>query len=499
MKILSAAQMREADAFTISNEPIASIDLMERAAAACAKRIAETTPESARYLVFCGKGNNGGDGLAIARLLHTNKRSAEVFVVEHSENASADFSINLRLLANETKVRVTHIRDKKELVIERGQETIIIDALLGTGLSKPVQGLLSDVIDHINLSGAPVIAIDVPSGLFCDEKPAHKSIIRAATTLTFQRPKFTFFFADFAPYVGEFEVLDIGLNEAYMESLPSDHFYLEEAEIRQLLRPRARFSHKGTYGHALLLAGSAGKAGAAVMAARACLRAGAGLLTVQQPAACVSVMQTAVPEAMVSIDEDPDRVTGFPKNTAFDAIGIGPGIGTANETAQVLKQLIQNAQTPMVLDADALNILAQNKTWLSFVPPLTVLTPHPKEFDRLAGAHSSDFERLRSCCDFAQKYKVLVVLKGARTAIVRPDRKVFFNSTGNAALAKGGSGDVLTGMILGLLAQDYAPEHAAMIGVFVHGRAADLYVEQKSEHSMLAGDIIELLPAAFRL
>lgn len=499
MKIPTAAQMREADAFTINNEPISSADLMERAATACAKRIAEITARTSRYLIFCGKGNNGGDGLVIARLLHGMKRATEVFIIEHSEKASDDFTLNLQRLQKYTDVKVTHIRDKAELSIEREESTIIIDALLGTGLSKPVEGLLSDVIDHINVVAAPVIAIDVPSGLFCDEKPSHKSIIRAVKTLPFQRPKLTFLFADFAPYVGDFEVLNIGLNEAFIESLPAQYFYLHEADVAQLLRPRPKFSHKGTFGHALLLAGSKGKGGTAVMAARACLRSGAGLLTVQLPSDCVNIMQTALPEAMVSVDEQAALISGFPRNTPFDAIGMGPGVGTENATAQVLKQLIQNAQSPMVLDADALNILAENRTWLSFLPALTVLTPHPKEFDRLTAPHTSDFERLKSCCDFAQKHRVIVVLKGAHTAIVRPDRKVFFNSTGNAALAGGGSGDVLTGMILALLAQGYAPEHAALIAVFVHGRAADMYVQDSSAHSMLATDLIELLPKAFLL
>lgn len=499
MKILSAAQIREADAFTIRNEPVTSIGLMERAARACALRVAGITPPQSTYLVFCGKGNNGGDGLAIARLLAGMGRQVAVFVVEHSDKASDDFTINLKRAQEIKSLSIAFIRDKKDLAIAKQENAVILDALLGTGINKPVEGLLADVIDHINLSALAVIAIDVPSGLFCDEKPTHKSIVHAATTLTFQRPKLTFLFQDFARYTGNFEVLDIGLNEAFMESLPCDYHVLHEADIRQLIEPRARFSHKGSYGHALLLAGSRGKTGAAVIAARACLRSGCGLLTAQLPADCVSIMQTAVPEAMVNADEDKAVISSFPKNTDFAAIGMGPGAGTSAATAQALKQLIQNAQVPMVLDADALNILSENKTWLSFLPALTVLTPHPKEFDRLAGAHSSDFDRLQSCREFAQKHGLIVVLKGTFTAIVRPDRKTFFNVTGNPALAKGGSGDALTGMILGLLAQGYPPEQAAMIAVYVHGHAADLYVKNNSEQAMLATDLVDLLPRAFQL
>jgi len=499
MKILSAPQIREADAFTIKNEPVSSIDLMERAARACALRIGELTGPGSNYLIFCGKGNNGGDGLAIARLLSEMKRKVEVFLVNHTSEETADHKINLQRLKDHPDVKVHLIDSASEVKIESVNETFIVDALVGTGINKPMEGILAETIEKINGSGLRVISIDIPSGLFCDEKPGHKHIIKAKRTLTFQRPKLSFMFADLAAYVGDFEILDIGLDEKFIEAQASEYHFIHPKDIAALLVARSKFSHKGSYGHALLLAGSLGKTGALIMAARACLRSGAGLLTAHLPSSSLAIMQTALPEAMVSRDEDPDIITSIPKQGNFSAIGMGPGIGTSKETAQALKLLIQNAPAPMVLDADALNILSENKTWIPFLPSLTILTPHPKEFDRLCGAHTSGFDRLQTCRDLAHKHSLIIVLKGAFTAIVMPDKKVFFNSSGNPALAKGGSGDVLTGMILGLLAQEYTPENAALIAVFVHGHAADLYVEKNSPQSMLAGDLVELLPKAFLL
>ncbi len=499
MKILTAKQIKEADAFTIKNEPISSIDLMERAAKACALRIAEITHPDSSFIIFCGKGNNGGDGLAIARLLSDMKRKVEVFVINHCENASQDFKTNLARLEKFGKVKINKINSASEIKLERQQNTFVIDALLGTGLNKPIEGILAETIELINDSGLPVISIDIPSGLFCDEKPTHKHIIRARKTLSFQRPKLTFLFADFAQYVGEFEILDIGLNEEFIESLPGNYFFVHSEDVRALLAPRKRFSHKGSYGHALLLAGSTGKVGAAILAAKACLRSGVGLLTAHLPSSACAIMQTALPEAMVNADLNAHIISSLPKNQNYSAIAMGPGIGTDKETANALKLLIQNAQAPLILDADALNILAENKTWISFLPGGTILTPHPKEFDRLCGTHTSDFERLQTARQFAQKNNLILVLKGSFTAIVLPDTKVFFNSSGNPALAKGGSGDALTGIILGLLAQSYSSANAALIAVFVHGYAADLYVSANSTQSMLASDLIDLLPKAFLL
>jgi NAD(P)H-hydrate epimerase len=498
MKILSAEQIREADAYTIEHEPITSIDLMERAARACAGRIAALYGRHTGFHIFCGCGNNGGDGLAIARMLSAMKRKVTVFLIRHSENTTRDYATNLKRLETQALSEIHTIRNAQELKgkIKAG---VIVDALLGTGLNKPVEGLLAEVIDFINSSGLQSIAIDIPSGLYCDKKPDHKHIVKASHTLTFQRPKLTFLFADFYPYVGDFEVLDIGLNEKFIESQASDFYYTIAADIAPFQQKRKPFSHKGNFGHAFLLAGSKGMMGAAVMSAKACLRSGAGLLTAHIPGCGYEIMQSVLPEAMVSTDDNDSLISHCPHLDKYNAIAAGPGLGTDKKTEQALKVLIQQATGPLVLDADALNILAQNKTWLSFVPPDTILTPHPKEFDRLAGTHTSDFERLESCREFAAKNRVIVILKGAYTAVVTPGKKIYFNSSGNPALAKGGSGDVLTGILLGLLARGYELETACRTAVFMHGRAADLFVKNNSEESMLAGDLVEMLPKVFLL
>ncbi|MGZ3866654.1 MAG: NAD(P)H-hydrate dehydratase [Bacteroidia bacterium] len=497
MKILSASLIREADAFTIKTEPVSSIDLMERAAAACANKIAGLTGPNTTYYTFCGKGNNGGDGLAIARLLAGMGRKVEVFIVEYSPKQSNDFSINLNRLKEIGSVKITAISIAKQIPSFINKDAIIIDALLGTGVNKSVEGLLADTIEFINSSNCPVISIDVPGGLYCDDKTPHQHIIKAAKTLTFQRPKFSFVFAENYKYIGSFEILDIGLNENFIEQQDSSNFYITHNDIRLLIEHRSQISHKGNFGHALLLAGSKGKIGAAVLASRACLRSGAGLLTTHVPECGYNILQTSLPEAMVSVDDEKKFISGCPNTEKYTAIAAGPGLGDEKATQQVLKVLIQQSGAPLVLDADAINILSENKTWLSFLQPKTILTPHPKEFDRLTGKHTSDLERLESCKAFAQRYDLIVVLKGAHTAIVFPDKKVFFNSSGNAALAKGGSGDVLTGIILGLLSRGYSPEQACLIAVYIHGYAADLYVKKFSDESMLSSDLIELLPVAF--
>lgn len=498
MKILSAVQIRETDNFTITNEPVSSIDLMERAANACTERIAAFTNRNAAYAVFCGKGNNGGDGLVIARLLAEMGRKVEVFIISYTENKSDNFDINLKRLQQQNKVKITMLAGSTELSsLILSSNTFIIDALLGSGINKVVEGFLADSIDFINASGLPIISVDIPSGLYCDEKPNHKHIVKALKTLTFQRPKLNFMFADFYCYTGSFEILDIGLNEDFIEKQNSTNNYITHHDIESLIQHRSQISHKGIFGHALLLAGSKGKIGAALLASRACLRSGAGLLTTHLPACGYSVLQTALPEAMLSTDDNNDYISACPNTDKYSAIAMGPGIDDNKSTQQALKVLIQQASVPLVLDADAINILSQNKTWLSFVPPNTIITPHPKEFDRLVGAHTSAYDRLQSSRQFAQKHNIIVVLKGAHTAVVLPNAKVFFNSSGNAALAKGGSGDVLTGIILGLLARGYEAQHACIIGVYMHGLAADLYVKKFSDETMLAGDLIELLPLAF--
>ena len=495
MKILSAQQIREADAYTIAHEPIVSIDLMERAAAACTNWILKHFPQEEKFLIFCGPGNNGGDGLAIARLLSNQGKKVIVYILKLSENFSEDFKINKDRLLDDA----IEINELNTSAFSIPKEAIIVDAIFGSGLNKPVTGRVGGVIDQMNAVENPVISIDIPSGLFCDDNSENsfKHIVRATHTLTFQLPKLAFLFAENFPFVGSFHILPIGIDESFIQSVASKNFFVTKEMAKANFKVRAKFSHKGTYGHALIIAGSKGKMGAALLASEACLRAGAGLLTTHVPACGYEIMQTALPEAMCSVASEENFINELPKIGMYNAIGAGPGLGTEKQTQNVLKLLIQNTQLPLVLDADALNILSENKTWLSFLSPGTILTPHPKEFDRLTGSTEKSYARYEQLKSFALKYQVYVVLKGAHTAIASPDGEVFFNSSGNPGMATGGSGDVLTGIITALLAQDYSPKMASVLGVYLHGLAADCMLIESAMESLIAGDIIEGLALAF--
>jgi NAD(P)H-hydrate epimerase len=499
LKILPIDKIREADAYTIANEPIASVELMERAAAACFRWISKKVTIDRRIRVICGMGNNGGDGLAISRMLYNAGYEADVQIIRHTENPSADFVSNLKLLGDLPGLVITDVFET-DPEIDLDENDIVIDAVLGSGLNKPASGLIARVIEQINKSNALVIAIDVPSGLFADIPADHKKqiIIRADYTLTFQMPKLAFLMAENESYTGRWHVLDIGLHPDFLESVVSNNLLVETADCRSLFRPRSVFSHKGTFGHALLIAGSTGKMGAAVLAAKACLRSGAGLLTTHIPGDGFLIMQTSVHEAMVSIDPDDTNFSALPLLDTYNAIGIGPGIGIGSETQAAFKLLIQQTAVPLVIDADALNILGENKTWISFLPPGSILTPHPKEFERLAGATANHFDRLELLRVFAERYKLYVVLKGAYTAIAGPDGNIYFNPTGNPGMATGGSGDVLTGIILGLLASGYPARDACILGTWLHGKAGDFAARKISQEAMLPGDMIEMLGKAFK-
>ncbi len=502
MKILNADQLREADAYTIAHEPIASVDLMERAALHANDAIVEyarewhTEPRKPLFRICCGPGNNGGDGLAIARHLHRAGFSVSVWLLRE-ENLSPDCAINLqRLREYEVPVLGYETSDWQECVADE----ILVDALFGTGLNRPLEGTALDFIQQINAAKNPVISIDMPSGLRTEDNSGNTSagIIRASVTLTFQTPKLSFFFPENHFYTGHWQVLDIGLHREFLDRTDTPYLYVSSSFAAAQLQPRSPFSHKGTYGHALLLAGSKGKAGAAVLATRACLRSGAGLVTAAVPDCAYAILQTTAPEAMALTGLGEDLLETLPPVENYEAIGIGPGIGTELETGRLLKLLIQQTHSPLVLDADALNLLAENKTWLSFLPEGSILTPHPGEFARLFGKTSDGYEQLELLRESAFRYRCYIVLKGAYTRIATPDRKVYFNSTGNPGMATGGSGDVLTGLITGLRAQGYGAETAAVLGVYLHGLAGDLAASEKGMESLIASDIIEYTGAAFR-
>jgi hydroxyethylthiazole kinase-like uncharacterized protein yjeF len=499
MKILSSQQIRDLDAYTIAHEPIASIDLMERASAKFCEafinymelRYAGNAKDATIY-IFCGKGNNGGDGLAIARLLRKSNYKSEVFIVQHSEEAARDFTVNVQKY--NTLAPIKGITETSGIP-DMNRDTVVIDAIFGSGLSRPVIGIAAEVIAAINNSRAFVVSVDVPSGLYCDSLNSDEdAIIQAAITFTFHSPKLSFLLPQSGKYVGQFEVLDIGLNKQFADGVDTNYHYISATDIRSKIKPRAKFSHKGTYGHALIVAGGEGKMGAAVLCTQAALRSGAGLISCYSPQGNTDVLQIAVPEAMIAAKQE---ILNGDEVKKFTAVGIGPGLGVSHDIADLIEYLCKVNAHALVLDADALNTLAMKPHLLDLLPKGSIITPHPKEFKRLVGDWSDDMDRLQKQIELAQKRNIVVVLKGAHTSIALPDGTVYFNCTGNAGMAKGGSGDVLTGIITSLLAQGYLPEDAAMIGVYIHGFAGDLAAGVTGLTAMKAGDLIDNLPGAF--
>ena len=495
MKILNALQIKQADEFTIKNEPILSIDLMERAATKCVEWLKNKYNSDKSFAIFCGVGNNGGDGLVIARLLTENKYNVKVFIVEFSKNYSPDFIINLEKLKKTNMELVT--LSEKDFQFKIAADTIVIDAIFGSGLNKPIEGFVAKIVHQLN--SHQIVSIDIPSGLFDEDNQGNniKNIITANYTLTFEQPKLAMMFPQNDVFCGECVVLPIGLHPDFFKTVDTNYFFTTKQEVKSLVFPRKKYAHKGNFGHALLMVGSYGKIGAAILSSRACLRSGVGLLTVHVPKEGVEIIQTAVPEAMCSTSDEQNFITDIPLLDAYDAIGVGPGLGMEKQTQNALKLLIQQATVPLVLDADALNILSENKTWLAFLPSSSILTPHPKEFERLVGKWNNDEERLKLQIDFSAKNDVIVVLKGAHTSISTPLGKVYFNSSGNPGMATAGAGDVLTGIITSLLAQGYLPENAAILGVYLHGVAGDVAVENTGEEALIASDIINALADAF--
>jgi hydroxyethylthiazole kinase-like uncharacterized protein yjeF len=494
MKILSSEQMRLADSYTIEHEPVSSFALMERSGKACFDWIIKNTKNSRHHTVVCGTGNNGGDGLVIGRLLAERKLPVEIIILSSSSKFSDDFSKNLDVI-KKSGANIRELREGDRISLKN--QSNIIDAIFGTGLGRPVDGWLGECIEEINNSSNEIISIDLPSGLFADRHSTGK-VIQPNHTLTFQSPKLAFLFAENEKFVGEFHVLDIGLDEKFVEQLDCRKFLIEESIVRNILKPRRKFSHKGIYGHSLLISGSKGKIGAAVIAGGACLRSGTGLLTIHVPQCGYEILQSSLPEAMVDADINEDLITQLGGIENFDAIGIGPGIGKAESTKKMLFDLLDKSHSPMVIDADALNILSDHPEKIKIVPSNSILTPHPKEFERLAGKSTDDFDRHKRQIKFSKDNNVIVVLKGAHTCVSFPDGRAYFNSTGNPGMAKGGSGDALTGMILAFLAQHYSPEQSALLGVYVHGLAGDFAAEKKGEVSMICSDLIEYIPKAIK-
>ena len=498
-KIFPTPCVKQLDALTIEREPIASIDLMERAAMALADALCRRWGSAVPFTVFAGPGNNGGDALAVSRLLAQRGYRVSVYLFNTEGRLSPDCTANRERLAGLPGIDFREITS--QFVFPKlTKDDVILDGLFGSGLNKPLAGGFAMVVKAINASPAQVVAIDIPSGLMGEDNTANAAaaIVRARLTLTLHLPKLAFLFPENEPYVGEWQVLDIGLDESAIEEMPADYTLAGPEDVAPLLKPRGKFAHKGMFGRALLIAGSQGMAGASVLAARACLRSGVGLLTVHVPFCNNFIVQTAVPEAMTEIDLSDTCFSAVTAADNYQAVGIGPGLGRAADTVDALLGQIDDCGVPMVLDADALNILGEHRSYLSRLPKGSILTPHPKELERLTGACRNSYDRLQKARELAVRSGVHILLKGAYSAVVTPEGKCCFNTTGNPGMATAGSGDVLTGVVLALLAQGYDAGQAAQIAACVHGLAGDLAARQLGETALTAGDLVAFLPQAWQ-
>jgi len=467
--LLTSAQMRSADQFTIANKPIASIDLMEKAARAFVQSFLRDEFDTNKSVaIFCGKGNNGGDGLAIAHLLIANGyENIKVYIINFGKKQSDDFAINLQRI-EETRCKKTVIDQPADL--KNVKADLIIDAILGSGLNKPLSGAFEELVHIINKLNKKVYSVDVPTGFFAEGKlPKTYNGIQAYKTICFQRPKINFFFPESASATQKYEVVDIDLDEHFIQKQEADFHLVEENDIREILRPRKLFTHKGTYGHALIIAGNTNTMGAALLSTMACLHSGAGLTTACIPETGLVALNTTLPEVMALPRTAYMRIESLKK---YQSIAIGPGLGTGPENEKLLENLILSKQA-LVIDADALNILGEKPALIDKLATNTIITPHMKEFDRLFGEHDSWWDRVETARTQAKKLKVVIVLKNQYTFICLPTGKVLINLTGNPAMAQGGMGDILTGIIAGFVAQKYSAADAAVLACYIHGKAGD--------------------------
>jgi len=490
--LLTSSQIKAADAYTIKHEPIASIDLMERAARAFVKCFTGHYPDKEKHIaIYCGTGNNGGDGLAIARLLHqAHYKNVNVKIARFSDKSTDDFNENLRRL-KVARIDIMELNPDDTLMIESAD--IIIDALLGTGLNKPLSGAYKKLVDYLNSLDKITVAVDIPTGFFADgDIPKDAAILKCGLVITFQQPKLNFLLPESAPCIDVFKVADIGIKPEYIERQNSQYGLLEQADINAKLKTRKKFTHKGTYGHALIIAGQPETMGAALLCSSACAHTGAGLTTACIPESGLTALNTSLPEVMAVVRKDGN----VPKIEwdKFSAIATGPGLGKKADALTLLQTAFTEFDKPMVIDADALNLVAENYLFKK-IPANSILTPHMKEFDRLFGEHNSWWSRIETMIAKAKEFQLFIVLKNSYTIIGSPEGKVYFNPTGNPAMASGGMGDVLTGVIASLLAQNYSPEDACLIGVYIHGMAGDDLALPGKLTTVLAGGVAAHIPA----
>lgn len=498
MKVLAADQIYTADKLTIQNEKISSLELMERAGFEFFKWLKNYISHPDKTIhIFCGKGNNGGDGLVVGRLLIEAGYNPQVYIVDYSNSASEDFSSNLNRFKAIAENRINPIKSENNFP-NIGEKDLIIDALFGIGLNRNLEGLLKKLILSLNQSPAFKISVDIPSGLFANAPIRDaEAIFNADLVLTFQVPKLGFFLPESSQFVKEFRVLDIGLDADFIAQAPSLATLVTKEKVQSLYLPRERFGHKGTYGHTLIIGGSYGKIGAAVLSAAAAFRSGAGLVTALTPKCGYAIVQTAIPEAMVLTDEENTHLSQMEFPLKPKAIAVGMGIGMHKETVVALKKLLKQSKIPLVIDADALNILSKNRDLLAWIPKNSILTPHPGELERLIGSWENDYDKIEKAKQFSKEHKCILLVKGAYTMVIHSD-EVYINTTGNPGMGTAGSGDVLSGVLAGLQSQGYGSLSAALLGVYLHGLAGDLASEKLGLEAMMASDIVAHIADAYR-
>ncbi|RQO32452.1 bifunctional ADP-dependent NAD(P)H-hydrate dehydratase/NAD(P)H-hydrate epimerase [Taibaiella sp. KBW10] len=498
MHLYTAEQLKRVDAHTVQVQNMSTLALMERAAKAFTEAlIQQFSATKPVFAIICGKGNNGGDGLAIARLLHQQKYKVQVYLLEAPQYTADNFQNQKRL--SDHNIAIHFFSKEDHLMLPA--DAVVLDGLFGYGLRQVLDDSWQALIQQIN-KAACILAIDLPSGLMADvHTPDTAPVVQAHYTLTFQVPKLALLQPENQDKVGLLQILNLQLDDTCFAPEVFHMHYIEEALVQRIRKPRKPYTHKGTYGHSLLIGGSYGKVGAVLLSGKAALRSGCGLVSLYTPKCAYAIVQNAFPEAMVRTDEQTQYISSFPDDIAqLQAIGIGMGLGQEKETELAFLEWLAAAKEelpPLVIDADGLNILATHKEYLKLLPAQTILTPHPKELQRLIGTWEHDFEKLQKCKAFAQAHQLIVLIKGAHTVVVLPDGQLYFNSTGNAGMATGGSGDVLSGMLTALRAQGYTATEAAIMGVWLHGRAGDLAALDLSMESLIAGDIIAYLPKAF--
>lgn len=470
MKILTSEQIRALDAVTIAKEPISSSDLMERASAAFCRWFKKQFPKGTGLLIFCGPGNNGGDGLCIARLLRNSGFSVRVFYIKSSKY-SPDFQVNLnRWNANFNEKAVQISRENQFPKIKKSE--ILIDALFGSGLSRPIEGIAKKLIAHLNKQKAKAkIAVDIPSGLFANKAPSG-AIIKSDFSISFEFPKLAFMFPENHPYVGEWNTVNIGLLPSEIKKQKTPFYYSQKTELSLLEKKPEKFAHKGKNGKGLLIAGKYGMAGGAILAGQGALDYGIGYLTCHLASKIVEPVQAALPKSLISTDPDSEYFTELSNYGNYDCIAVGPALGKEAATQKAFLKLLRKCKQKLIFDADALNIIAENK-WQKHIPKNSILTPHLGEFARLFGSSPNSFERVEKLRENARLLKSYIILKGAHTAIAFPNGDVHFNSSGHPSLAQAGSGDRLTGILLALVCKGYSFENTCKLAVYYHGIEAE--------------------------